>query len=105
MKTSSFAIHLQHMSTRETSVPVKTSLEVLSHRLDATETERLKVLAQLQALIVNKFAKYPGEIKVQNANIQKRNVQVVSRTRTNREQQMQLLKGAPGAREEKEHRG
>lgn len=85
VKTSSFAIHLQHMSSRETSAPVKASLETLSARLDAAESDRLKVLAQLQALIVNRFAKYPGEIKVQRTNIDRRNQTVSQYAKANKE--------------------
>lgn len=78
VKSSSFAIHLYHMSARETSQPVKVALETLSHRIDGVEAERLKVLAQLQALIVNKFDKYPGELQVQKASIETRNKAVKS---------------------------
>ena len=82
VKHISFAIHLKHMSTRETSLPVQTSLESLSAHLDALEVERSKVLAQLQALIVNKFDKYQGEFTVQKAAIETRNKSVVSTART-----------------------
>jgi hypothetical protein len=92
VKSSSFAIHLHHMSARETSVPIKHSLETLSHRIDAVETERLKVLAQLQALIVNKIGKYQTEIKVQNMNISKRNVQVVSSSQSSRHGRQRRVK-------------
>lgn len=81
VKHISFAIHLKHMSGRETSLPVKTSLESLSAHLDAMELERARVLAQLQALIVNKFERYPGELTVQKAAIDTRNKAVVSARR------------------------
>ena len=85
VKQSSFAIHLSHMSARETSAPVKVALETLSHRIDGVESERLRVLAQLQALIVNKFDKYPGELQVQKSSIETRNKAVVSETGEGRE--------------------
>ena len=81
MKHISFAIHLKHMSTREFSLPVKTALETLSSHIDNLEVERAKVLAQLQALIVNRFDKYPGELQVQRAAIESRNKSVVSARR------------------------
>ncbi len=77
VKHSSFAIHLSHMSGRETSLPVQAALSALSARVDSVEQERVKVLAQLQALIVNKFDKYPGELQVQRASIETRNKAVV----------------------------
>jgi hypothetical protein len=78
VKHSSFAIHLSHMSGRETSLPVQAALASLSARIDGVEHERLKVLAQLQALIVNRFDKYPGQLAVQRASIETRNKAVVS---------------------------
>lgn len=95
VKTSSFAIHLSHMGARENSAPVKASLETLSQRLDAAETERLKVLAQLQALIVNKFSKYPGEIKVARNNIDARNRQVSEYARAAKEYASAKASGNP----------
>jgi len=73
IKHSSFAIHLSHMSGRETSLPVQKALSSLSARIDGVEHERNKVLAQLQALIVNRFDKYPGQLAVQRASIETRN--------------------------------
>jgi len=54
-------------------MPLKRTLEVLSARLDAAENERMKVLAQMQGLIVEKFDKYKGQIAVRNSNITRRN--------------------------------
>lgn len=93
VKQSSFAIHLSHMSARETSAPVKVALETLSHRIDGVESERLRVLAQLQALIVNKFDKYPGELQVQKSSIETRNKAVVSETRERGEERRRWERG------------
>ena len=73
MKTTTFASTLHEMSQHELSPSIKAALDSLSHELTSAESARLSLLAQLQAHLVNEFAKYPHKLKVQEVNIRARN--------------------------------
>ena len=72
-KTTAFATTLHEIAAHEYSPPLKTALETLSTELKAGEAARTQLLAQLQAHVVNEFAKYPHKLRVQDVNIRARN--------------------------------
>ena len=61
------------MSQHELCPSIKAALESLSTELTSAEVARTALLSQLQAHIVNEFAKYPHKLKVQEVNIRARN--------------------------------